>query len=131
MGLPFYAYSDVQRHWAKEGQTSLFLLVPWLDSDKPMPPREELLLPMLQRLGVDRTDVTCGAEGYGPEEWIANYNSFRGNAFGHANILSQSMWLKVRRRTHLGEFSATFPCGSLDQTINFCSSSYLPVYIFI
>ena len=98
MSLPFYAYSDVGRSWALPNQTSLFLLVPWLDISTPMPPRQQLLDSMLARLNIPREAVVCGEGGYGPSEWEANYHSFRGNAFGAANTLDQTMWLKVRAR---------------------------------
>lgn len=102
-GLPFYAWSDVASGSAN--QTSLFVLVPSLgsglsdpaalgDGASGLPPRAEMLSRVLGRLGVRREDVTCGADGYGPPEFAADFHAFRGNAFGHANVLSQSMWLK-------------------------------------
>ena len=33
-------------------------------------------------------------KNFGPSEFVQNFNSFRGNAFGHANILTQSLIMK-------------------------------------
>lgn len=103
--VPFYANSDVdarrfnqqQQHapsGATDNKTSLFILVPSLSDTAPMPPRDRILSQILERIGIPPSLVSCGAGGYGPEEFSDDYNAFRGNAFGHANILSQSMWLK-------------------------------------
>lgn len=122
MSLPFYVSSDIEslekayppsafaaasdaENGASGGssgsgsgvvqkRTSVFILVPLMT--EPAPSREEILTSVLARLNIPREAVVCGAEGYGPENYVADYHAFRGNAFGHANVLSQSMWLKVR-----------------------------------
>jgi phytoene desaturase len=107
MSLPFYATSDAYMKGlqglvgdtvatsADYNVTSVFLLVPMMDNATRAMSREAILSRVLARLQIDASTVVCGAEGYGPKEYVRDYHAFRGNAFGHANLLSQSMWLKV------------------------------------
>lgn len=88
------AAATAQQQQESQQRTSVFILVPLMTD--PAPSREEMLASVLTRLNIPREAVVCGAEGYGPENYTADYHAFRGNAFGHANVLSQSMWLKVR-----------------------------------
>lgn len=100
MALPFYATSDAHMKRLMDrsaviNSTSVFLLVPTVSSGAHQLSRQTILARILARLGINPDTVVCGAEGYGPAEYTRDYHAFRGNAFGHANLLSQSMWLKV------------------------------------
>lgn len=96
---PFYA--SITAGDAARGTTSLYLLMPALNLTSPlhtlpvpMRPRPELLQHALRRLGIHPSEVLCGGEGYGPDDYATDFNAWKGNAFGAANMLSQTMWLK-------------------------------------
>ena len=44
---------------------------------------------------------------FGPSDFKKNYNAFKGNAFGHANILSQSLFLKPSMRSKISNLVFT------------------------
>ena len=79
---------------APRNGTSVFVLVPLLNASAPTPPHDVILARVLARLRLTHADLACGASGYGPSNYSADYHAFRGNAFGLANTLGQTMWLK-------------------------------------
>ena len=111
-GMPFYVSTDaaqVPRDSAgsSPNRTSLFILVPLTGEgvnvsekvdanggiDDPRK-RESILSSILTRLGIARSDIVCGAGGFGPAEYKTTFHAWQGNAFGLANTLRQTLWLK-------------------------------------
>ena len=89
---------------APEGCENLFLLIPvapGLKSDGAA--REEYLQECLQRIkkytGEDLSDRILFKKSYAHEEFIQDYNAFKGNAYGLANTLKQTAVLKPRMRS--------------------------------
>jgi phytoene desaturase len=87
---------------APEGHENLFLLIPvapGLTGDDEAT-REKYLQLMLQRmeqkLGVQIADHVVYKKSYSIQNFIADYNAFKGNAYGLANTLSQTAVLKPR-----------------------------------
>ncbi len=91
---PFYASSDAHLRAPDAAAASIFVLVPLLNESAPVPPHARVLARVLARLAIDPAAIACGADGYGPAEYTADFHAFRGNAFGLANTLAQTMWLK-------------------------------------
>jgi phytoene desaturase len=86
---------------APEDGESLFVLVPLsyqLDGTDNAAMREGLLERILTRmevtLGEPIRESIVYQRAYGPSDFEQEYHAFRGNAFGHANLLSQSLVLK-------------------------------------
>jgi phytoene desaturase len=87
---------------APDGYENLFLLIPvapGLTGDDEAT-REKYLQLMLQRmeqkLGVQIADHVVYKKSYSIQNFIADYNAFKGNAYGLANTLSQTAVLKPR-----------------------------------
>ena len=69
--------------------------------------RAAILARVLARLGLRAADIVCGAEGFGPAEYARDFNALRGNAFGLASTLAQTMSLRP-------------PMDSLAENLAFC-----------
>lgn len=89
---------------APEGGENIFALIPvapGLTSDEAT--REQYLNIILRRLkaitGEDLSDQIVFKRSYAHEEFISDYNSFRGNAYGLANTLRQTAFLKPRLKS--------------------------------
>lgn len=90
---------------APEGRENVFLLMPiapGLDDHKHI--REKYFRIMLSRLekftGEKLEDKIIFKRSYCVKDFIADYNSFRGNAYGLANTLSQTAILKPKIGNH-------------------------------
>eukprot|EP01062_Namystynia_karyoxenos_P046348 TRINITY_DN34691_c0_g1_i3.p1 TRINITY_DN34691_c0_g1~~TRINITY_DN34691_c0_g1_i3.p1 ORF type:complete len:1239 (+),score=248.19 TRINITY_DN34691_c0_g1_i3:604-4320(+) len=86
---------------APEGGAALFVLVPVAPSAAAADSegaRAAVLRSVLMRLesvtGQELRSRLAFSRSYGPRDWAAHYNAFRGNAFGLANTLSQSLLLR-------------------------------------
>ena len=110
----------------RAAHTSVFVLVPLLGGDAPAAAevadaaagapavsaqvaatRAAILARVLARLGLHAADIVCGAEGFGPAEYARDFNALRGNAFGLASTLAQTMSLRP-------------PMDSLANNLAFC-----------
>lgn len=94
--------SDV--HLAPEGCENIFALIPvapGLTSDENL--RNQYLEIIINRLkkstGVDITNHIIYKKSYAHEEFVSDYNSFKGNAYGLANTLTQTAFLKPRLKS--------------------------------
>eukprot|EP00746_Dinoflagellata_sp_MGD_P148152 gnl/MRDRNA2_/MRDRNA2_80411_c0_seq3.p1 gnl/MRDRNA2_/MRDRNA2_80411_c0~~gnl/MRDRNA2_/MRDRNA2_80411_c0_seq3.p1 ORF type:complete len:544 (+),score=72.92 gnl/MRDRNA2_/MRDRNA2_80411_c0_seq3:51-1682(+) len=86
---------------APVGSTSLFVLVPIsykLNGTDTEALRHKVLRHVIHRmekhLGSSLQDSIVFQHSYGPSDFEKDFNAFRGNAFGHANILFQSLIFK-------------------------------------
>lgn len=102
----FYACvpSKTDKQVAPEGKENIFLLVPVapdMSSDEKL--REEYLNMLIERLekrtGVAIQDHIIYKRSFAHEEFISEYNSFKGNAYGLANTLMQTAFLKPKLRS--------------------------------
>ncbi len=89
---------------APNGFENVFILIPvapGLKSDESM--RESYLQECLQRIkkktGEDLTERIVFKKSYAHEEFIKDYNAFKGNAYGLANTLRQTAVLKPRMKS--------------------------------
>ncbi|MFM7106672.1 MAG: phytoene desaturase family protein [Flavobacteriales bacterium] len=89
---------------APDGCENVFILIPvapGLKSDDGA--RDGYLRECLQRIhkytGEDLTDRIIYKKSYAHEEFIQDYNAFKGNAYGLANTLKQTAVLKPRMRS--------------------------------
>jgi len=89
---------------APEGEENLFLLIPvapGMSSDENT--RESLLEVCLNRIekhtGCSFKNQIVYRRSYAHEEFIADYNSFKGNAYGLANTLTQTAFMKPRMKS--------------------------------
>jgi phytoene desaturase len=89
---------------APEGCENVFILIPvapGLKSDSTL--REAYLTECLQRIkehtGEDLSERILFRKSYAHEEFIQDYNAFKGNAYGLANTLRQTAVLKPRMRS--------------------------------
>lgn len=94
------ATSKTDRPVAPSGGETLFVLVPFTytfdhDSDTPQI-RNTILELVLKRMFPNGfpAESLVHKSSYGPSDFHTDYNAFRGNAFGHANTMSQSFFLK-------------------------------------
>jgi phytoene desaturase len=101
---------------APENHENIFLLVPVapnLTSDETL--REKYLQNMLDRLekrtGESIRDHIVYKRSFAHEEFISEYNSFKGNAYGLANTLKQTAILKPSMRSK--KLSNLFYAGQL------------------
>jgi phytoene desaturase len=101
---------------APEGFENVFILIPvapGLNSDEAT--RDSYLRECLQRIhkhtGEDLTDRIVFKKSYAHEEFIKDYNSFKGNAYGLANTLKQTAIFKPRMRS--GKIENLFFAGQL------------------
>lgn len=84
---------------APEGHENLFLLIPTAPNLKDTPDIKEhyynLIMDRLERLtGQSIRDAVVYKRAYAHSNFIADYNSFKGNAYGLANTLRQTAILK-------------------------------------
>ena len=86
---------------APEGGEAVFVLVPisykLSQADTPkmrQELKEHVLDRMENKLGYKLRDSIVYQSDYGPKEFETQFHAFKGNAFGHANLLSQSLCLK-------------------------------------
>lgn len=89
---------------APEGMENLFALIPvapGMTSDEAS--REKYLDMIIDRIrektGEDIREHIIYKRSYAHEEFIADYNSFKGNAYGLANTLKQTAFLKPRMQS--------------------------------
>jgi len=89
---------------APEGCENLFALIPVapdMSSDETL--RDKYLNMIIERLkkytGVDISDSIVYKKSYAHEEFISDYNSFKGNAYGLANTLLQTAFLKPKLKS--------------------------------
>jgi phytoene desaturase len=89
---------------APEGCENLFALIPVapdMSSDEAL--RDKYLNIIIERLkkytGVDVSDSIVYKKSYAHEEFISDYNSFKGNAYGLANTLLQTAFLKPKLKS--------------------------------
>lgn len=89
---------------APENGENLFILIPAapaLSSDEAL--REKYLDQVLERIkahtGEDLRAHIVYKRSYAHEEFIADYHSYKGNAYGLANTLTQTAFLKPRMRS--------------------------------
>lgn len=89
---------------APEGKENLFLLIPvapGMSSDEKT--REALLDICIQRIekhtGSSFKNDIIYKRSYAHEEFISDYNSFKGNAYGLANTLTQTAFMKPRMKS--------------------------------
>jgi len=92
--------SQVDPSTAPKGSSALFILVPIsyrLNGTDTQKVRDAIFGNVVRRmeqdLGAFREDIVF-LRDYGPADFEKEFDSFRGNAFGHANLLSQSLILK-------------------------------------
>mmetsp|Transcript_57400 Transcript_57400/g.132268 ORF Transcript_57400/g.132268 Transcript_57400/m.132268 type:complete len:216 (-) Transcript_57400:426-1073(-) len=85
---------------APEGGENLFILVPIsyaLNGTDTQEVRRSVLSHVLDRMeakvGAFREKIVF-EKNYGPADWETDFHAFRGHAFGHANLLSQSLIFK-------------------------------------
>ncbi len=89
---------------APEGCENLFALIPvapGMKSDETA--RAKYLQVIIERIkkytGEDITNHIVYSRSYAHEEFISDYNSFKGNAYGLANTLMQTAFLKPRMKS--------------------------------
>jgi phytoene desaturase len=89
---------------APEGKENLFILIPvapGLKSDESL--RDKYFQMVLERIakitGEDISNDIIYKRSYAHEEFLSDYNSFKGNAYGLANTLTQTAILKPRLRS--------------------------------
>lgn len=100
---------------APEGCENLFLLVPiapGIDHDESACSRifDQIMDRFERRMGVPVRDHIVYKRQYAHREFIEDYNAFKGNAYGLANTLNQTAFLKPKLRSRL---SGTFFAGQL------------------
>ncbi|MFM7682797.1 MAG: phytoene desaturase family protein, partial [Bacteroidota bacterium] len=102
----FYACvpSKTDSSVAPKGKENIFLLIPVapdLTSNEEM--REQYLNNLIERMekrtGVDIKKHIIFKKSFAHEEFISEYNSFKGNAYGLANTLMQTAFLKPQLRS--------------------------------
>lgn len=102
----FYACcpSKTDSSVAPEGHENIFLLVPLapdLKSDETL--REHYFDMMMKRmedhLGSSIKEHVVIKKSYAHEEFIADYNAYKGNAYGLANTLEQTAFLKPKMKS--------------------------------
>lgn len=98
------APSKTDNSVAPEGCENLFALIPVapdMSSDEAL--RDKYLNMIIERLkkytGVDISDSIVYKKSYAHEEFIRDYNSFKGNAYGLANTLLQTAFLKPKLKS--------------------------------
>jgi phytoene desaturase len=89
---------------APEGKENVFILIPVATGLTSNEESREVYLDMcIQRIktktGVDIRPLIEYKKSYAHEEFISDYNSYRGNAYGLANTLSQTAIMKPRMRS--------------------------------
>lgn len=89
---------------APEGCENLFFLIPISAGIKDDKEKHEELFDILvarikTRLGVDITDHIIYKQAFCVEEFTKVYNSFKGNAYGLANTLKQTAFLKPKMKS--------------------------------
>lgn len=98
----FYVTSTTQvdPSTAPEGGNALFVLVPisykMNGTDNPVVRKQvfdSIVRRMEKDIGPFQKDIVYFRD-YGPTDFEKEFNAFRGNAFGHANLLSQSLMFK-------------------------------------
>jgi phytoene desaturase len=98
----FYVTSTtgVDSKTAPPGGSAIFILVPISyqlnGTDSPKVRKaifENIVRRMEKDVGAFREDIAFYRD-YGPKDFEEEFHAFRGNAFGHANLLSQSLILK-------------------------------------
>jgi len=95
------ATSKTDQHVAPENGEAVFVLVPisyeLVKQDTPAL-RQQLQNHVFERmeakLGYSLKTGLVYQSSYGPKDFQKQYHAFKGNAFGHANLLSQSLCLK-------------------------------------
>jgi len=102
--------SRVDPATAPEGGSALFILVPisyrlnGTDTQQVRDSTFDSIISWMEReLGPLRADILYKRD-YGPSDFIDEFHSFRGNAFGHANLLSQSLVFKPSMDSLLSNF---------------------------
>ena len=88
---------------APDGHENLFLLMPLAAGlEDTEPQREKYFQIMIRRLqkyiGVDFTEAIDFKHSYCINDFVSDYNSFRGNGYGLANTLRQTALLKPKMR---------------------------------
>lgn len=96
--------SKTDQHVAPEDCENIFALIPVapdLESDEAL--RDKYLDMIIQRIkkatGVDIANHIVYKKSYAHEEFVNDYNSFKGNAYGLANTLNQTAFLKPRLKS--------------------------------
>ncbi|MBL7943818.1 MAG: phytoene desaturase [Flavobacteriales bacterium] len=84
---------------APEGCENLFLLIPAATNLSSDPAQREvyfkqLIARMEKQTGVNIMEHVMFYDSYAHEEFIRDYNAFGGNAYGLANTLRQTAWMK-------------------------------------
>lgn len=89
---------------APEGKENMFILIPvapGLDGDNEAIREkyfEQVIQRMEEKLGVPFKDDICFVNYYGISNFAADYNAFKGNAYGLANTLQQTGFLKPKMK---------------------------------
>ncbi len=96
--------SKTDSHVAPAGQENLFFLVPLSAGIEDDVQKREALFDILvarlnQRIGVDITDHIIFKRSFCVEDFKSAYNSFKGNAYGLANTLLQTAFLKPKMQS--------------------------------
>ncbi|MFN6378832.1 MAG: phytoene desaturase family protein [Flavobacteriales bacterium] len=98
------APSKTDNSVAPEGCENLFALIPVapdMSSDESL--RDKYLQVIIERIkkytGVDISENIVFKRSYAHEEFMSDYNSFKGNAYGLANTLMQTAFLKPKLRS--------------------------------
>ncbi len=86
---------------APDGMENIFILVPVapaLSSDKKLRDKylNDILLRIKKETGEDLRPDIIYERSYAHEEFEKDYHSFKGNAYGLANTLGQTAWMKPR-----------------------------------
>jgi phytoene desaturase len=89
---------------APEGMENLFILIPAapnLKSDEVLRNHylQMVIARILKQTGVDITDHIVYQRSFAHEEFISEYHSYKGNAYGLANTLTQTAFLKPRMKS--------------------------------
>jgi len=89
---------------APEGMENLFFLIPISAGIQDNPQKHEELFDILvarikSRIGVDISDNIAYKQTFCVEEFTKVYNSFKGNAYGLANTLMQTAFLKPKMKS--------------------------------
>lgn len=101
---------------APEGNENLFFLIPVAPDMKSDEPTRDhywnLLCDRLQsRIGMDIRPHVVYKRSYAHEEFIADYHSYKGNAYGLANTLMQTAFLKPKLKS--SKLNNLYYCGQL------------------
>ncbi|AWW30533.1 phytoene desaturase [Echinicola strongylocentroti] len=101
---------------APEGKENLFILIPLApgleDTNKRREAYFDLVMDRLEKYtGQDIRGKVCYRRSYAHQDFIKDYNAFKGNAYGLANTLGQTAMLKPRLRNK--KLSNLFYTGQL------------------